>query len=824
MSFSQDSRSLCLSALAGALLPAPAIAQVQPEPDNSRAVEVVVITATKREERLQDVPIVVTAIGEQLLEDAGVRDVKDLQVLTPGLIVTSTSSEASTTARIRGVGTVGDNVGLESSVMVLVDGVYRPRNGVGFGDLGELQRVEVLKGPQGTLFGKNASAGVISVITKPPEFDFHAGTELTAGNYGEYGGSVFVNAPIVKDVLAGRLFAAKRQRDGLLDVAVGPGPRTEMEDNDRNYYTLRGQLLFEPNDNLKARLIVDYSDRDENCCAATQLFVGQAANSRANAINAVRPNSVDAVATPFDRKALANRSTAQQITDQGASLEVNWTLSDAATLTSITASRGWKAQLGQDADYTAADIVYRPADGSNNVGVEQFSEEVRIAGDAGKLSWLAGAFYAHEDVNSRSVLLEGADFYGYFAGRVLGGAPALIGLLPTGAALSSGTGFNDRYKQAGDSYAVFTENTFDVTDKLAVTLGLRWTRDEKDLRTRYATTGSSCDQAEAAFTTLVGRVGAATAQTIVGGLCLNQLNNDFDELGQVTQSRSEEAATGTLRIKYQVTPDAMAYFGYSRGFKSGGFNLEREQVIVTTSGLNFTADPDTSFKGEYVDAFEVGAKTSLFSNSLNLNAAVFHQTYADFQLNTFAGTAFIVETLPEVISKGVDADFVWRTPLQQVTLQGGLTYADTKISTFIAADLSNPARFSSVARLPGSTLSFAPKWSGSLSGLFEQPVGNGLMVRANVSAKFSSDYNTGSDLHPSKKQDAYTVVNARLGIGAANELWALELWGANILDEDYLQVGFNGPFQVDEANDAVSVYDAFLAPPATYGVTLRTRF
>ncbi|WP_179297682.1 TonB-dependent receptor plug domain-containing protein, partial [Klebsiella pneumoniae] len=176
-------------------------------------------------------------LSEEALENAGVRDIKDLQILTPGLTVTSTSNEASTTARIRGVGTVGDNPGLESSVGVVIDGVYRPRNGVSFGDLGELQRIEVLKGPQGTLFGKNTSAGVTMIITEAPRFAPGFGGELTAGNSGARGVAASVTGPGAGDTLAGRLYVAKRERDGFYDVVTGKGPRAEREDNDQNFWT-----------------------------------------------------------------------------------------------------------------------------------------------------------------------------------------------------------------------------------------------------------------------------------------------------------------------------------------------------------------------------------------------------------------------------------------------------------------------------------------------------------------------------------------------------------------------------------------------------------
>src|SRR5688572_14917918 len=218
---------------------APAFSQQATPAPEMRSIETIVITAQKREQSLQDVPIVVTAISEQLLQDTGVKDIKDLSILTPGLLVTSTSNESITTARIRGIGTVGDNAGLESSVGVVIDGVYRPRNGVGFGDLGELERIEVLKGPQGTLFGKNTSAGVINVITRRPSFENGAEIVLTGTSFGGYEASASVNGALIDDKLAGRLYVADRSRDGLYDVSTGGGTRQATEDANRDVTAAR---------------------------------------------------------------------------------------------------------------------------------------------------------------------------------------------------------------------------------------------------------------------------------------------------------------------------------------------------------------------------------------------------------------------------------------------------------------------------------------------------------------------------------------------------------------------------------------------------------
>ncbi|RYF95756.1 MAG: TonB-dependent receptor [Caulobacteraceae bacterium] len=849
-------RASASAVVLSALMSTAAFAQEEPAPADENTVDAIVVTVNKREQNLQDVPATVTALSGELMQDAGVKDIKDLQILTPGLTVTSTSNETVTTARIRGVGTVGDNPGLESSVGVVIDGVYRPRNGVSFGDLGELRRIEVLKGPQGTLFGKNTSAGVINILTAEPEFEFGGNAELTAGEYGTLGGSASVTGPLFGDKVAGRLFVAKRTRDGFLDVETGDGPRNSNEDVTQDFWTIRGQILATPTDNFSVRFIADYTERDELCCLATQLQVGNAANSRANFVNQVQPNGINANTNEnvFSRRAYGNRSTKQDIKDQGLSAEINWDVLDGVTLTSITATRNWRAETGQDSDFTAADLVYRPADGTNYVEFGQFSQELRANGEAGPVNWLVGAFYAKEDLDSRSRLIYGEDYYDYFARRVLSGIPGNPGLalnaLTEGTIFQPGTGSDDLYKQSDETFAIFTDNTWSITDSLKLTAGLRYTWSDKSLKTEYSTSGSSCDQAEAQFLALAGQIGAAGATSIAGGLCLNAENNDFDAIADADkiQKRSEEELTGTIKLAWDISEDIMVYGSYARGYKSGGFNLDRVNIVcpfggrteTTIAGLacqnntlpvDFQPNTDTSFDGEKADSYELGIKTKWFGNSLMLNATAFHQEYTDFQLNTFVGTAFIVESIPELTSTGIDADFLWFTPLDGLTFQGGVTWAQTKFGDFDALDLNDPSKFNGVFRLPGSTAPFAPRWSASLATSYEKDVNESLTFRGNVSLKYTSDYNTGSDLHPVKEQDAFTLVNARVGIGSPDGFWTVELFANNLFDQDYIQVAFNGPFQVDTTNpynkaadDNISTYDAFLGAPRTVGVTLRSKF
>ncbi|MBV6418781.1 MAG: Vitamin B12 transporter BtuB [Steroidobacteraceae bacterium] len=799
--------------MAAWLPPGTALAQDQ-VPERGRTLDEVVVTAQKRVENIQDVPVVVTVVSGQLLQDTGVRDIKDLTVLTPGLIVTSTTNETSTTARIRGVGTVGDNIGLESSVGVVIDEVYRPRNGVGFGDLGELERIEVLKGPQGTLFGKNTSAGVINVRTAAPQFDFGGTAELVGGNRGIAEGSLSLTGPLVGDKLAGRIFYAHRQHDGFLDVNA-LAPRTAKEDVDRDVDTARGQLLWNPSDAVSVRLIADWSGRNESCCLGVQYVNGPSYAI----VSAISGGGIANPADPFGRRAYANRETPQNIRDRGASAQVDWDLAGGMTFTSVTAWRHWETENGQDADFTGAAMLYRDSKSYTNT-FETFTQELRLTGENGRLKWLVGAFYADEDLDSVNSLRYDSQFELYYGLALSAGmspalVPTLLGRAP-GTSYATGNGSFDTYGQNSSSWALFTNNTFSVTDRFDIGLGLRYTNEEKDLDSHYSNLGTAaspagvgCATARARFAIISALLPPAALPSYYGLGCATFTDPVFNN-ATTNQSLDEGEWSGTAKLIYHFSDDVMSYASYARGYKAGGFNLDRERIGSPASPAA-VIDPDTAFGSETVDSYEIGLKSGWLHNRLALNGAVFYQEYKGFQLNTYTGLQFIVASIPDVTSQGVDLDFLWYTPVAGLTLQGGVTYAETEYGNFNAAAASVPAR------LPGSPLSFAPKWSGGVVGTYEQPINANLKWRLNVGAKYMSDYNTGSDLNPLKKQDAYALFDARIGIGSPGDSWALELWGRNITDEDYIQVGFDAPLQTGSIG-------AFLGDPRTFGATFRLKF
>ncbi len=838
----------------------------------------IIVTAQKREQNLQDVPIVVTTLSQEALDGAGVRDIKDLQILTPGMTVTSTQSEASTTARIRGVGTVGDNPGLESSVGVVIDGVYRSRNGVGFGDLGELSRIEVLKGPQGTLFGKNTSAGVINIITEAPSFTPGFNAEATYGNFNAWGVAGSVTGPIT-DQIAGRLYVAKRERDGFYEVVTGAGPRTEKDDQNQNFWTARGQLLILPSDEVSIRLIADYSKRDEYCCVSTQVRTGQTYGAVTAVGGQQQPPAPGFGALPFSRTAYANRSTAQTMEDMGFSAEANIDIpSWDATLTSLTSWRNWEGINAMDLDYTTADLLYRVDDGGYGFELDNLTQEFRLAGSTDKLDWLVGVFATRENISRNDSYWYGAGYTPFLsllissqlnagtggaipqsgniigcltragttptflAGCLLNGGTSTSGpLAPTGPGFGVGHGVQDHYSQRSDSLALFTNNTWHVTDQFDVTLGLRYTQDKKRLlgvQDNLGTNGAACGGALGNVTNLTNAfigaglapaAAAASAQRVAGNICLPWANPMFDNR-RISEETDDGELSGTIKAAYRFNDSVMAYGSYARGYKSFGYNLDRVQTGITPTA-------SLLFPSETVDSFELGLKNTLFNRTVLLNLTYFNQKFEDFQLNTFLGTAFVVESIPELKSQGFDADFVWFTPIEGLSLSSGLTYTDTKYGDFVAADLTNPGNFPQLSLLPGARASFAPEWSATGSVAFDRSIGSGLKVGFNLSAKYSTEYNTGSDLLPYKMQDAFTLVNGRVTLGSEDERWALDIWAQNLTDEEYKQVAINAPLQGSAFQTTVQpngtyfnpaldtqTYNAFMGQPRTYGATLRVKY
>ncbi len=579
----------------------------------------IIVTATRRNEALSDVPLAVSAVTAERLEYSGASDIRQLNQLSPSLLVSSTGSESvGAVARIRGIGTVGDNPGLESSVGLFIDGVYRSRTGLGFTELGPLDRIEVLRGPQGTLFGRNTSAGLISVITARPLFTPMAAGEVSIGNYGMRRLEGSATGPVGGSVAA-RLDAVTMKRDGFIEDAI-----SGRDFNDRNRWLLRGQALFEPNDDLSVRLIADYSHRDEECCAAVFLPTRDVVASGAGGVT-TQPSTIAAIERglgavidedSFERNTsiTPGRNYDNEVDDGGLSGELVYDLGR-AELTSLTAYRVNDLVRGQDLDYNRLDILFRDSDGSAGNRFRTFTQELRLQGEAfgGRLDWLAGGYFADEKLRARDNLSYGADYASYAnclvaasfgvrdharaaradladmlqsgrrgrdpaaaSRRSAAGARGLARLGAFAAPMFTNSGFfnlatgsarpkprrlltQDEFDQKTQLGAVHAQH-LRVADGLDVTLGARYTRERKTLDADLTDGNAVCTFFAAAIAGLQGL--PCVLPSAPGGAF------------RIDDSRSEGKLSGTAILSYKFS-DFLTYASYSRGYKAGGFNLDR---------------------------------------------------------------------------------------------------------------------------------------------------------------------------------------------------------------------------------------------------------
>ena len=876
------------------------------EPDSPQDAEndpyTIVVTAQGRQQSLADVPIAVSAVSGELLERSGTNDIRDLNQVAPSLLVSSTGNEANGSARIRGIGTVGDNPGLESSVAVFVDGVYRSRSGNALSELGPIDRIEILRGPQGTLGGRNSSAGLINIYTAPPEFDVSAYGAFTYGNYDAIRVEGGVNVPF-GDTIAARVDGVYFERDGFYnDITNG------VDVNNRDRYLVRAQALFEPNSDISFRLVGDYSFKDEACCAATfvQPEFAQLARVSPGLDTFARPQpgapALTSTSNPIipillglgqDPRALsqdtfnrdiyptAGRSYEGETEDYGISGELNWDFGG-VTMTSITGYREYSNFQGSDTDYTTVDLLYRaPNEFGGAREFETFSQEIRLNGTLfdDRIDWLIGGYYANEQLVVQDNLRFGTQ-YGTFASCRIALAinPALVNpsatdcLGPNINALRFANGgagafgpatplvlagignlsqvrdrgsTGDVYNQESDNFALFTHNIINIVDGLDLTLGLRYTNETKDFDATFGNDNSFCPTNRALLGSLLQV--PALAGLAGGIIALSCQGNSTSELNGVslTDSRDEDEFTGTAVLSYQPSPDWLFYGGYSRGYKAGGFNLDRSAlanpVFFNANALDPTA---LQFEEETVDAFEIGMKYSTRPFSVTL--AAFRQEFTNFQLNTFNGSVFLVQNInscgtdlnggdldasattgscdpgdvqPGVVAQGIELETtISPRPWFNVTV--GMTYADTSYEDNLIGNDSGAPLDPALRLLPGDNLSNAPEYvlTSSLS-LTPEITDSGITGLFFINARMTDDYNTGSDLLYGKEQDGYILVNGRVGIVGPDRAWAVELWANNLFDIDYTQVAFNTPFVAPQ-----QTYSAFLAEPRTYGVTVRAGF
>lgn len=826
--------------------------------------EEIVVTATGRAAAIQDVPIAVTAVSGEALQNSGANDLRDVTQVAPSLEMgTGQSNSSGTTARIRGIGTGSDNPGFEAAVGIFIDGVYRARAGAALADLPELERVEVLRGPQGTLYGRNTSAGAISVITAGPDFSPGMWMEGTVGfdDLEETGARVGGNLPLT-DTFAVRLDGSIRARDGYItDLISGD------DINNRDRSSLRAQALWDISPDATLRVIVDGAQSDEVCCGVTPLQYGGsqlAINATLNGGNPFGP-SAGTPAINLDERGMTvtpGRGYGEETEEWGISGQLDWDLGF-ANLTSITAYRDWSAERNQDVDFNVADIAYR--DGLT-VAFENFTQEFRLQGENGRVNWLVGLFYGDETLDTTDRIQIGAQSSVYtnwatYLGladalgtpfqlyNFIPATPSVFALADPGLAgvyltpNANGEGQqNDNWNIETQSIALFTHNEIALSDALTLTVGLRYSQETKDLTGDLNATSASCTSLQG-LETLFGVVsgleagGLSTPMNLACNPAVNPIANSSLQPGGLWVGDSEENEfSGTVSLSYDLSDDMMVYGGYSRGYKAGGFNVDRSGFDLRPSTIDPTdlSVDQLAFDPEFTDSFEVGIKSTILGGTTTVNLTGFYQQITDYQLNAFNGFNFITENVPDAISQGAELEIQAR-PTDNLTLTAGLVYTDAfydsevRFNPLTACTDGTDAVACSVDPTPnpndpnavfsGQPFAFAPELTATAAITYIQPIGANLQALFYLDTRWNDGYRTqtlGREPNGATDNDAFAIFNGRVGIGAQDESWSLEFWGRNLFDEYYFVGAFQPPLQ-----DSYVIYPN---EPATYGVTLRARY
>ena len=822
-----------------------------PEPPAARDLESgqpgdIVVTASKREQTLQDTPIAVSVTSGETIERAQIRDLIDLQSVVPSLRVSQNQNSGQTNFFIRGFGNGANNPGIEPSVGVFIDGVYRSRSAAQITDLPNIQRVEVLRGPQSTLFGKNASAGVISVVTQRPQFEFGGSIAATYGNFDQYVVKADVTGPLVADLLAFSLSGNYNKRDGFVRVE-----NLDRRINDRDRYDLRGELLLEPSADFSIRIIGDYSKLDELCCAARNVLAGPTIPALDFVNGGVSVNR----GSPDPDRIRLTRVPENRIENYGGSAQIDWTRG-ALTFTSITAYRELRSEVVDDADFTAADVITNRID----TRIDTFTQEFRVASDFdGPLNFLLGGFYFKEDIDYVNALDFGADTRDYL-NLLAGGTPtavggtagggiatveAILGLAPR-TFQAAGRAITDRFDYEDESYSIFGTVDFKPFDRLTLTGGFNYTNDKKRVRSNVVSNDafSAID-----FVGLGVRLGvppalANTAANPLLGLQALQFLPPFLNFPNAVENgrTGDDDWSYTVRAAFEVNDRVNVYATYATGFKASSYNLSRDSrpsaadFIPGSPVQNPAASPiraaglavpnlttGTRFAGpEQSEVLEAGLKADF--GRVKFNVAVFDQSIKGFQENTFTGTGFALTNAGRQSTRGFEFEGSV-TPVDPLNLFVAVTYLDTEYNSYTGSPLGD---------LSGQDVEFVSPINMSIGGSYTQEFAGGQKLIARADYSYASQAQVSQGL-PGFVRTVAGVrdASAALAIGRrykreVDELNAsatlqltngleLSAYVRNLLDDRYLTTIFDGVAQ------AGSVY-GYYNQPRTYGGSVRFKF
>ncbi|UPG96541.1 TonB-dependent receptor [Luteibacter aegosomatissinici] len=780
--------------------------------------ESVTVSARQRDENLQKVPLAVSVVSGEWLDRSYTVNTQQLSLLVPSLYYNS-ANPRNTAYTIRGLGSntlsvSAANDGIEPGVGFYVDGVYHGRPATAAFDFTDIDRIEVLRGPQGTLFGKNTTAGAINITSRLPTFQPEGSGEISLGEQGFVQAKGTVSGPLTQTV-AGRLSVQYTERDGTLHNVT-----TGKDENELNNYAVRGQLLFKPDDSLNIRLIGDVSNLDSDCCTQNYLRVGSSLRSAARQFEGLAANlpahGLPAYSPPsrniYDRLTDIDAPLHIDTQDGGVSLNADWNVGP-VTLTSISAWRYWKWDVANDRDYTGVPIQLVQRIPSRQ---DQYSQEFRVASNGdGPFTYVGGLYFYTQEINGKPISIYGP--------------AATYWLVSTTSFPRMPDNLADGYGQYGDShyrmksYAAFGEVNYHFTDKLIGTVGVRYTYEDKN--GTYSTTVSG------GLPTTPGSI---------------QDNAKLSLFRPQSYRASDNGGnpSGRLNLSYQFTDNLMGYVGYAYGYKSGGLNMSGLPLDAANNPVLATA----VIKDETNRTAEAGLKSAWWNGRATANFAAYRTVVRNYQANITSSTETAAirtypANIPEVRVQGVEGDFA-ALLFRGFTVRASFAYADGKYTDYpkgpcplewqnpnatggcqplvvpasLAIKTSNPRGNPDTPGayvLTGLPLAGLSKWAGSLGFDYELPIGSdAFLVHADTSAR--SDYNSDTANSIYTRIAGYAVVNASIGY-RFDDNWEVDVFARNLFDRNYVTA-----LTVQTGNSGLILGQP--SDPRLVGVTLRAHF
>lgn len=753
----------------------------------------VIVSARRRNESAQEVPVAMSVLGGDKLESKGAVNLQTFHKEVPS--ITSYSSNArNTTINIRGLGTgiAASGNGLDSGVGFYVDDVYYARLSQSILNLVDIDRIEVLRGPQGTLFGRNSTAGAISVVTRGPSFTLEGSGDLSIGNYGYLQARGALSGPIVANKLAARVSFEAQRRDGWLYNVQQLG-----RVNGQESFSVRGQLLYQPTDKLKFRVIADFAKVGQTCCTLTPIR-GITAFDNGTAIPyswASRVGQFDGYTPlPYDpraRTAEADRQRTFRVVLGGVSLRADWDLGP-NTLTSISSFRMWDTSPRNDGDGTPLDILRE-----NNADdrQRQVTEELRVASNGTHvIDYVAGLYFLYQTIPTLSRMDYGSQAGEYSI------APDTSGL----TAEQRRDTLNDAFTRATYtantfSVAPFAQATWHIFSHLDFTPGLRYTYERKwghygQIRGRRTDISELND-----------------AQVML-------YNTYTPAIPDYQLDKTWHNFSGLATLSAKLTQDALVFGTYSRGSKSGGLNLANLPKDANGQAQGALA----ILKPETVDHFELGLKSQWFGRRFTANVSLFHTEIRDYQ-NTIADrsgpvTINYLSNVGTVRSKGIEVE-LRAVPVKGLSLYAAATYNPTEYASYKSAQCPWEKRAPGqpvVCDLSGQQLPVAPKYSASAGGDFTTDITSGLRLFIGADFSHRSSYTTTTNNSRYSRIDPVSLVNARVGLKDANGHWEALIWSQNLLDSLY--------FLTKTLDEQTGRLSGLLGDPRTFGATVRYYF